>query len=125
MKQNENSGGKMSEKNKRIGNSASAERSRRKDSKEIKRISRIQKYYLIPYQENVDLGKLAEEIIEIKGVQEVNIGDSGEGDKDNDYGLIVKTKHSKEVDSSEFAEILNKRIKGKYARIVSYYSVKK
>jgi hypothetical protein len=69
MKQNENSGGKMSEKNKRIGNSASAERSRRKDSKEIKRISRIQKYYLIPYQENVDLGKLAEDIIEIKGVQ--------------------------------------------------------
>ena len=115
----------MSEKNKRIGNSASAERSRRKDSKEIKRISRIQKYYLIPYQENVDLGKLAEDIIEIKGVQEVNIGDSGEGDKDSDYGLIVKTKHSKEVDSSEFAEILEKRIQGKYAKIVSYYSVKR
>ncbi len=110
---------------KRTRNSASTERSRRKDSKEIKRISRIQKYYLIPYQENVDLGKLAEEIIEIKGVQEVNIGDSGEGDKDSDYGLIVKTKHSGEVDSSEFAEILEKRIKGKYAKIVSYYSVKR
>ena len=115
----------MNKENNKTENSASAERSKRKDNKEIKRISRIQKYYLIPYQENVDLGKLAEEIIEIKGVQEVNIGDSGEGDKDNDYGLIVKTKHSKEVDSSEFAEILNKRIKGKYAKIVSYYSVKR
>ncbi|MGC8694443.1 MAG: hypothetical protein ACP5RI_02380 [Candidatus Micrarchaeia archaeon] len=90
----------------------------------IKRISRIQKYYLIPYQENTDLGKLAEDVIEMDGVQEVGIGDS-ENDDDKGYGIIIKTKHSKEVDSEEFAHALGKKIKGRCMKIVSYYSIKK
>ena len=71
-------------------------------------------------QEDADLGKLAEELIVIDGVEEVNIGEG-----DDDKGILVKTRLSRERDDEEFLNFIRRRIRGKYGKLISYYSVKK
>ena len=88
--------------------------------KKIKRVSTIHKFFIMECQEDADLGKLAEELIAINGVEEVNIGEG-----DDDKGILVKTKLNKERDDDEFLNFLRSRIKGKYGKLISYYSVKK
>ncbi|MGC8648939.1 MAG: hypothetical protein ACP5UN_01830, partial [Candidatus Micrarchaeia archaeon] len=59
---------------------------KREKTIKIKRISTFHKFFLVQYQEDVDLGKLAEDLISIKGVEAVNIGDG-----DDDYGILIQT----------------------------------
>ncbi|MGC8649206.1 MAG: hypothetical protein ACP5UN_03255, partial [Candidatus Micrarchaeia archaeon] len=59
-------------------------------------------------------------LISIKGVEAVNIGDG-----DDDYGILIQTKLKDGREHEEFLNFLKRRIKGKYGKLVSYYSVKK
>ncbi|MGC8571758.1 MAG: hypothetical protein ACP5LH_00535 [Candidatus Micrarchaeia archaeon] len=73
----------------------------------------LHKYYLISNQD-IDLGKLAENIIEIQGVHMVDM-------KERDNKILIKTQLSNEIDQDNFKNILVKKINNKnnkYGKII-------
>ncbi|MCL5433393.1 MAG: hypothetical protein M1538_00235 [Candidatus Marsarchaeota archaeon] len=72
---------------------------------------KMHKFYLLACQEDIDLGKLAESIISIQGVRMINI-------KERSNKLLIKTKLRGNIKHEAFANILAKKIGGRYGKFI-------
>jgi hypothetical protein len=101
-------GVEMSEHNRKPGNGA-----------QIKRCNgRSYSFYLIEPSENANADNMAEKLITLKDVIEVNV-------TDGDYGFIVKAKLPKDNKHDAAYNYLSKRLGSNFGRVTSYYQYTK
>lgn len=71
-------------------------------------------YYLIEPSENSNANHMAEKLITLKNVVEVNV-------TEGDYGFIVKVKLPKDNKHDAAYTYLSKRLGNNFGRVTSYY----
>jgi hypothetical protein len=86
---------------------------------QIRRIdNKIYKFYFVKPPENSNADHLAEQLISMKGVEEVFV-------TDGDYGFIVKTRFFDGMKSDGVHNYISKRLGSDFGRVTSYYQYKK
>ena len=86
---------------------------------QIRRLGRVSyKFYLVHPPANSNADMLAEQLMEIKNVEEVFV-------TDGDYGFIVKTRFSEGKGSDDAYNYISKRLGSNLGEVTSYYQYKK
>ncbi len=85
----------------------------------IRRLSkRFYKFYFVQPPMNADADHLAEQLIDIKNVEEVFV-------TDGDYGFIVKTRFFEGKEPDDAYNYISKRLGSNFGKVTSYYQYRK
>ncbi len=85
----------------------------------IRRLSKtLYKFYFVRPPVNANADRLAEELINIKNVEEVFV-------TDGDYGFVVKARFSEGKEPDDAYTYISKKLGGSFGRVTSYYQYRK
>ena len=84
----------------------------------VKKKGILHKFYFIKPKANSDADLLAEQLIELKPVEEVFLSDG-------DYGFVVKARFFKGKEPNDVTKYITSKVGNKFGKVVSYYQYKK
>lgn len=85
----------------------------------VRRLNRkFYKFYFIHPPKNANADHLAEQLIEIKNVEEVFV-------TDGDYGFVVKARFFDGKEPDDAYNYLSRKLGSNFGRVTSYYQYKK
>lgn len=85
----------------------------------VKRLNKkFYKFYFLQPPENVNADHIAEQLIDIKNVEEVYV-------TDGDYGFVVKTRFFEGQEPDDAFNFISRKLGSNFGKVTSYYQYKK